>query len=75
MAFSQSESVLQACCTELPPIARTAWECSVTGGSGWEGRWKWQRPGRIGQGVDLLGFCLVAGARNHRELTPLIAGV
>ena len=32
-------------------------------------------PAWMGQGVDLLGFCLVAGARNHRELTPLIAGV
>src|SRR4051812_49146986 len=44
----QTVVMLHACCTELPPTARTAWECSVIGGSGWEGRWTRQRPGLLG---------------------------
>ena len=68
-------AMLRACCTELPPRDRTAWERSVTGGTVWEGRWKRQRPGWLGHGVDLLGYFVVAGARNHRELTSLTAAI
>ena len=67
VAFSSCTSppaMLGTCCTASPPMGRTARECSVMSGSGRKGRWTQQRPGLVGKGVDIIGFCLVAGARN-----------